>query len=81
MFHVCQHAKRCNRKGKIKGDINLSKERGNCRSHGKLLSRGYSSVHTRLEFDTEMFTPKGKECLNEKNQIVDDLRNLYGEND
>ena len=47
----------------------------------KLLSGVYSSVYTRLGFDTEMFTPKSKEYLDEKYQIVDDLRNLYGKKD
>ena len=42
----------------------------------KLLSGVYSSVHTRLGFDTEMFTPKSKEYFDEKDQIVDNLRNL-----
>ena len=41
----------------------------------KLSSRGYSSVHTRLGFNTEMFTAKSREYLNEKDQIVDELRN------
>ena len=47
----------------------------------KLLSGGYSSVHTRSRFDTEMFTPMSKEYFDEKDQIVDNLRNLYGEKD
>ena len=51
----------------------------------KLLSGGYSSVHTKIEFDTEMFTLKSKEYfkeyLSQKDKIVDDLRNIYGEPD
>ena len=45
----------------------------------KLESGGCSSVHTRLGFDIEMFTPKSKDYLTQKDKIVDDLRNLYGE--
>ena len=33
-----------------------------------LLSGGYSSAHTRLGFDTEMFTPKSKENIEQKKQ-------------
>ena len=44
----------------------------------ELLSGGYSSVHARLSFNTEMFMPKSKEYFDEKDQIVDELRNLYG---
>ena len=33
-----------------------------------LLSGGYSSVHTRLGFDTEMFAPKSKEHIEQKKQ-------------
>ena len=51
----------------------------------KLLSGGYSSVHTKIEFDTEMLTLKSKEYfkehLSQKDKIVDDLRNIYGEPD
>lgn len=47
---------------------------------GKLVSGGgCSSVHTRLGFDIEMFTPKSKDYLTQKDKIVDDLGNLYGE--
>ena len=49
----------------------------------KLLSGGY--FHTKIEFDTEMFTLKSKEYfkeyLSQKDKIVDDLRNIYGEPD
>ena len=31
-----------------------------------LLSGGYSSVHTRLGFDTEMFTPKSQEYMKKR---------------
>ena len=31
-----------------------------------LLSGGYSSVHTRLSFDTEKFTPKSREYIEQK---------------
>ena len=44
----------------------------------KLFSGGYSSVHTRLGFDTEMFTPNSKKYMKEKDQIIDDIRNLRG---
>ena len=81
VFHVCQHAKSCNRKGKIKGNTNVPRNVEIIDLMEKLLSRGYSSVHTRLGFDTEMFTPKSKEYLDEKDNIVDDLGNLYREKD
>ena len=44
-----------------------------------LLSGGYSSVHTRLGFDTEMFTPKSAECMKQEDDIIEQIRNLYGE--
>ena len=47
----------------------------------ELLSGGYSLVHTRVGFDTEMFTPKSKEYLAQKDNIVDDLRNVYDDPD
>ena len=45
-----------------------------------LLSGGYSSVHTRLGFDTEMVTPKNQEHMKEKDEIIEQMRNLYVEN-
>ena len=45
------------------------------------LGGSYCSLYTRLGFDTEMFTLKSKEYLDEKYQIVDELRNLYGKKD
>ena len=47
----------------------------------RLLSSGYSSVHTRVGFDIAMFRPKSKEYLVQNDKIVDDLRNIYGEPD
>ena len=47
----------------------------------RLLSCGYSSVHTRVGFDIAMFRPKSKEYLVQNDKIVDDLRNIYGEPD
>ena len=44
-----------------------------------LLSGGYSSVHTRLGFDTEMFTPKSPKYMKEKYEIIEQMRNLCGE--
>ena len=44
-----------------------------------LLSGGYSSVHTRLGFDTEMVTPKNQEHMKEKDEIIEQMRNLYVE--
>ena len=41
-----------------------------------LLRGGYSSVHTRLGFDTEMFTPKSAEYMKRKDDIIEQLRNL-----
>ena len=41
-----------------------------------LLSGGYSSVNTRLGFDTEIFTPKNIYYLKMKDEIVDKLRHL-----
>ena len=37
------------------------------------------TVHTRLGFDTEMFTPKSLEYVKENNEIVKKPRNLYSE--
>ena len=42
-----------------------------------LLIGGYSSVHTRFGFDTEIFTPRSPE---QKEDIINNLRDLYGEN-
>ena len=44
-----------------------------------LLSGGYSSVYTRLGFDTKMFTLKSAEYVKHKHDIIEQLRNLYGE--
>ena len=44
-----------------------------------LLSGGYSSVHTRLGFDTEIFTPRTPEYVEQKEDIINNLRDLYGE--
>lgn len=44
-----------------------------------LFSGGYSSVHTRLGFDTEMFTPESTEYIKERDEIIDQVRNLCGE--
>ena len=44
-----------------------------------LLSGSYSSVHTRLGFDTEMFTPNSIEYVEQKENIVNEIRDLYGE--
>lgn len=44
-----------------------------------LFSGGYSSVHTRLGFDTEMFTPESAEYIKERDEIIDQVRNLCGE--
>ena len=44
-----------------------------------LLSGGYSSVHTRLGFDTEMFAPKGKEYIEQKYNIIEKMKNVCGE--
>ena len=46
-----------------------------------MLSGGYSSVRTSVGFDTEMFTPESKELLGQRDKIVDDLGNIYGESD
>ena len=45
----------------------------------RLLRGGYSSVHTRLGFDSEIFTPKTEDYLKKKEDIVENLRNLYGD--
>ena len=42
-----------------------------------LLIGGYSSVHTRFGFDTDIFTPRSPE---QKEDIINNLRDLYGEN-
>ena len=44
-----------------------------------LLSDGYSSIHTRLGFDTEIFTPKSAEYIEHKADIIEQLRNRYSE--
>ena len=44
-----------------------------------LLSGGYSSIYTRLGFDAEMFTPKIAEYMKQKDDIIEKLRNIYGE--
>ena len=44
-----------------------------------LLSGGYSSVHTRLGLNTEMFPPERAEYMKEKDEIIDHFRNLCGE--
>ena len=44
-----------------------------------LLSGGYSSVHTRLGFDIEIFTPRSPKYVEQKEDIIDNLRDLYGE--
>ena len=44
-----------------------------------VLSGGYSSVHIRLGFDAEMFTPKSAKYMKQKDDIIEQLRNLYGE--
>ena len=44
-----------------------------------LLSGRYSSVHTRLGFDTKMFTSKSPEYMKEKDEIIEQMRKLYGE--
>ena len=43
------------------------------------LSGGYSSIHTWLGFDTEIFTPRSSEYVEEKENIINKLRDLYGE--
>ena len=45
----------------------------------RLLSGGYSSVHTRLNFDSEIFTPITKGYLKKNDDIVEKLRNLFSE--
>ena len=47
----------------------------------RLFSGGYSSVHMTVGFDFEMFTPKSKEYLAQKDKIFDDLRNIDDEPD
>ena len=44
-----------------------------------LLSGRYSSVHTRLGFDTEMLTPKIPEYMKEKDEIIEQMINLHCE--
>ena len=44
-----------------------------------LLNCRYSSLHTRLGFDTEIFTPRSPEYVEEKEDIINNLRGLYGE--
>ena len=44
-----------------------------------LLSGRYSSVRTRLGFDTEIFTPRSPDYVEQKEDIINSLRDLYGE--
>ena len=44
-----------------------------------LLSGGYSSARTRLGFDTKMFASKSAEYMKQKDDIIEQLRNLYSE--
>ena len=44
-----------------------------------LLSGGYSSVDTRLGFDTEMITPKSAEYMKQKDDVIEQLRKLHVE--
>ena len=44
-----------------------------------LLNGGYSSVHRRLGFDNEMFTPKSADYMKQKDDIIEQIRNFYGE--
>ena len=44
-----------------------------------LLSAGYSSVHTRFGFDTEIFTPGSPEYVEQKEDVINNLRDLYRE--
>ena len=46
-----------------------------------LLRGGYSFVHTCLGLDTAMFTPKSKEYIEQKNNIIEKMRNVCGEPD
>ena len=42
-----------------------------------LLRGGYSSVHTMLGFDTEIFTPRSPEYVDQKEDIFNNLKDLY----
>ena len=44
-----------------------------------LLSGGYSSARTRLGFDTKMFASKSAEYMKQKDDIIEQLTNLYSE--
>ena len=44
-----------------------------------LLNGGYSSVHRRLGFDNEMFTPKSADYMKQKDDIIEQIRNFYCE--
>ena len=41
-----------------------------------LFSGAYPSVHARLGFETEMFTPESQEYMKEKDKIIKQMRNL-----
>ena len=47
----------------------------------KFLSVGYSSVHTRLGFDTEMFPPKSKKYMKKKDRILEDIKSVIDDPD
>ena len=81
MFHVCKYSEWCYRKDQIQGHPYLPYKRRNCWSNGKILSGGYSSVHTRLDFDTEMFTPKSEKYMKEKDWILEDIKSVIGNPD
>ena len=48
---------------------------------GSLLSVGYPSIHTSLGSDTEIFKPKSSEYISKKEDVVQQLCNLYGQKD
>ena len=58
MFHVCEHFEWYYWENQVKSYFDLPQKRCSINFMESVLSGGYSSVHTRLGFDTEMFTPK-----------------------
>ena len=66
---------------KSKMIITLPKDVESVELMESLLSGWYASVHTRLGFDTEIFTPKSSQNISKKEDIVKQLHKLYREKD
>ena len=71
MFHVCEHFGWCYWENQVKSYfLTYPKIVKVVDFIESLLSGGYSSVHTRLGFETEMLTPKSAEYMKQKGDII-----------